>query len=153
MTKLDKGKLHPDLIQELKGELFGGWKPGWRDMRKAVRWSKVNDMHVGDFSSVRAGALDYLKGLYRVQLEAEVEKWKAEANRLYGVGQDIEDDRVALQQQVKQLRELFDGASSRIRAGKSKRLLFLCSHCHKETPLLLDGLLADANAPDAGAKV
>ncbi len=37
------------------------------------------------------------------QLEAEVTKWKTEANRLYGVGQDIEADRVELQRQVEKL--------------------------------------------------
>lgn len=57
-----------------------------------------------------------------------------------------------LERQVEGLRKLFDGASSRIATGQSKRLSFLCSHCHKETPLLLDGLLADAKALEAGSE-
>lgn len=42
------------------------------------------------------------------QLEADVDKWKSEANRLYGVGQDIEADRVALQKQLEELKGFVD---------------------------------------------
>ena len=51
------------------------------------------------------------------QLEAEVDRWMAEANRLYGVGQDIEADRVALQQQVETLREAFDNRGEEVLAN------------------------------------
>ena len=70
---IDKSKLHPNLIKEVYGERYKHWKPSWAEMRKAVRWSKANYRHVGDYSSVRAGAFSYLDGLYVVQLEEEVE--------------------------------------------------------------------------------
>ncbi len=63
--------LHPNLLRELNGDGFGHWKPSWTEMRDAVKWSKINDRHLGDFSSVRSGALDYLNGLYIIHLEAE----------------------------------------------------------------------------------
>ena len=71
---IDKSKLHPNLIKEIEGERYKYWKPSWKQMREAVRWSNSNDRHVGDFPSVRAGALSYLEGLYKLQLEAEFEK-------------------------------------------------------------------------------
>lgn len=40
-----------------------------------------------------------------IQLESEVDKWKTEANRLYGVGQDIEADRVELEAENEMLRK------------------------------------------------
>ncbi len=40
-----------------------------------------------------------------IQLEAEIDKWKTEVNRLYGVGQDIEADRMELQKQVEGFKE------------------------------------------------
>ena len=64
--------MHPDLAQEIKGELFGIWKPSWKEMRDAVSWSKSNYRHIGDYPSVRSGACNYLKGLYRLHLEAQV---------------------------------------------------------------------------------
>lgn len=64
--------LHPDLIKEVHGTLFGQWKPSWEEMRNAVRWSRNNDAMVGDFSSVRAGACDYLQGLYATHLETRL---------------------------------------------------------------------------------
>jgi len=41
-------------------------------MRAAVRWSRNNDAMVGDFPSVRAGACDYLQGLYAIHLETQL---------------------------------------------------------------------------------
>lgn len=39
------------------------------------------------------------------------------------------------------LKSVFDDAAERITTGISKRLEFKCSHCQKNTPLLIDALL------------
>ena len=86
--------LHPSLIQELHGKLFGQWKPSWEEMRSAVHWSKVNDKYIGDFSSVRAGACDYLKGLYVTHLETQ-----------QGLMREVLTKNKALQRQVRKQAE------------------------------------------------
>jgi len=47
-----------------------GWKPTWSQMRAAVRWSKANYKHIGDYRTIRDGALSYLEGLRIPLLEA-----------------------------------------------------------------------------------
>lgn len=47
-----------------------GWQPTWGQMRKAVAWSKMNYKHVGDYQTIRDGALSYLEGLRIPLLEA-----------------------------------------------------------------------------------
>ncbi len=43
------------------------------------------------------------------------------------------------------LREAFETASKRVAVGQTKRLMFRCMHCKKDTPLMIDGLLDLAN--------
>lgn len=50
------------------------WKPTWQQMRAAVRWSKANDKHIGDYSSVRHGAESYIQDLYIEQLVTDAHK-------------------------------------------------------------------------------
>ncbi len=76
MMEIDKTKLHPNLIKELYGEQYKYWKPSWKEMRKAIRWSKANYQMVGDFSSICAGALSYLDALYVIELETEIKRWR-----------------------------------------------------------------------------
>ena len=47
-----------------------GWNPTWRQMREAVAWSKRNHHMVGDYRTIRQGALAFLEGLRVTLLEA-----------------------------------------------------------------------------------
>ena len=49
-----------------------------------------------------------------------------------------------------QLKRVFDNAAKRIATGTSKRLKFRCSHCQKNTLLLIDALLADTQGQQTG---
>ena len=40
----------------------------------------------------------------------------------------------------------FEKATTHVMAGQPKRIHFKCSHCGKLTPLLIDGILDEANA-------
>jgi hypothetical protein len=70
------------------------------------------------------------------QLEADVDKWKTESNRLYGVGQDIEADRVALQKRADGLR---DGIAYYL---KHSHLFSLGKEYDKDAPAKLEALIA-----------
>ena len=47
-----------------------GWKPTWSQMREAVAWSQRNHHMVGDYRTIRHGALAFLEGLRVALLEA-----------------------------------------------------------------------------------
>ena len=47
-----------------------------------------------------------------------------------------------LEDENEALRKLFNDAADRIKRGTTKRMMFKCSHCQKDTPLLIDALLA-----------
>lgn len=72
------------------------------------------------------------------ELEAELDNYMKLDEEGY-IGLVVEN--TYLQQENKRLREAFEKASKRIMTGRSKRLNFQCSHCGKNTPLLIDGLL------------
>ena len=48
--------------------------------------------------------------------------------------------------QNRKFRNAFVKASRRVRSGDLKPIMFRCSRCRKETPLIIDGLLASAKA-------
>lgn len=51
------------------------WKPTWQQMRAAIRWSKANYKHIGDYPDVRRGAESYIQDLYIEQLEIDARKY------------------------------------------------------------------------------
>lgn len=64
-----------------------GWKPTWGQMRAAIKWSQGNYKHVGDYRTIRDGALSYLEGLrialldtIRVAAEAIVDEGYLDKN-------------------------------------------------------------------------
>ena len=46
----------------------------------------------------------------------------------------------------KQMKQAFEDATIHIMNGQPQRIHFKCSHCGKLTPLLIDGILDEANA-------
>jgi len=50
-----------------------------------------------------------------------------------------------LEEENETLRDQFEQAAERIKTGRTKRLMFKCSHCQKDTPLLIDALLTGDN--------
>ncbi len=55
-----------------------------------------------------------------------------------------------LQTKNDQMKEAFDKAAVRVMNGQPQRIHFKCSHCGKLTPLLIDGILDEANAHLSG---
>ena len=51
------------------------------------------------------------------------------------------NEHAALKRENEQFRAAFDAAAERIATGRKKQLDFKCSHCGKDTPLLIDALL------------
>ena len=45
------------------------WQPDILLMQKAVKWSKANYKHIGDYPTVNEGARSYINGCRRVRIE------------------------------------------------------------------------------------
>ena len=55
----------------------------------------------------------------------------------------LKEENAVFKRENETFRTAFDDAAKRIAAGRKKQLDFKCSHCGKDTPLLIDALLAD----------